>query len=277
MSVEKYNYIVASDLDGTLLSKGDKISPENEKAIAEMKKRGICFVPNSGRTIHEMPEILLKNPDIRYYIGGDGAVIFDKQTNKIISLAMTKEEYKPIYGILSDYETVDTVRHGGRSYTDRAKASRGTCEAHRLSPAYIAFIDHYVEKVEDLQGFVSGLDHVEMVCSFFKNDRDMLECKARVEALGDYVVASSEPANIEIFHKRAGKGNALLTLADSLGVPRESTVAVGDGINDMDMIKKAGLSLAMSNACDELKEAAHRTICHYNDHSAKYILENIIK
>ena len=45
----------------------------------------------------------------------------------------------------------------------------------------------------------------------------------------------------------------------------------------MDMIEKAGISLAMENATDELKAAADRTICQCKEHSAKYILENIIE
>ena len=51
------NYkIVASDLDGTLLNKAGKISPENLAAIGEMAERGIWFVPASGRGLSEMPE-----------------------------------------------------------------------------------------------------------------------------------------------------------------------------------------------------------------------------
>ena len=92
--------------------------------------------------------------------------------------------------------------------------------------------------------------------------------------MGKFVVAASEPTNIEIYNKNAGKGTAMLRLADMLGVPRENTIAVGDSKNDMDMIKKAGLSLAVSNACDELKAAAHQTICPYTHHSADYILSH---
>ena len=44
---------------------------------------------------------------------------------------------------------------------------------------------------------------------------------------------------------------------------------------DMDMIEKAGLSLAMSNATEVLKSAADRTICSYQEHSAAYILLKI--
>ena len=50
-----------------------------------------------------------------------------------------------------------------------------------------------------------------------------------------------------------------------------------EGHDDMDMIEKAGISLAMANAVPELIAAADRTICYCEEHSAKYILENIIK
>ncbi len=272
----KYRYIVSSDLDGTLLDKGEKLSPENAAAIAEMGKRGICFVPNSGRTFSEMPEVVLNNPDIRYYIGGDGSAIWDKETGELFELAMSKDEAKPVLDILFSYDTVDTVRYKGRSYADAEKYGVENYDAHRLSRSYTEFIGYYVDKVDDFQNFVRGLDSIEMICSYFLSDKELNECRERVEALGDYKVASSEPTNIEIFHKRAGKGNGMLALADRLSVPRENTVAVGDSINDLDMLEKAGISLAMGNGMDEVKAVSHRTICRCEEHSAKYILENII-
>lgn len=272
----KYKYIVSSDLDGTLLARGEKISPENASAIAEMKELGICFAPNSGRTIGEMPEAVLKNPDIRYYIGADGAAIWDKETDELFELAMSAEEARPVLDILWSYDTVDTVRNRGRSYADTQKCSAEIFNAHRLSPSYLAFIEYYVNKVDNFKEFVRGLDGIEMICSYFLSDEDINECRERIEALGDYKVASSEPKNIEIFHKRAGKGNGLLALADMLGVPRENTVAVGDSKNDLDMLEKAGVSLAMGNGTEEVMAAAHRTICRCEEHSARYILENVI-
>lgn len=276
MKDTKYTYIVSSDLDGTLLTDGDKISPENGAAIAEMRERGICFVPNSGRTFSEMPVSVLNNPDIRYYIGADGSAIWDKETDELFELAMSRAEAKPVLDILFSYDTVDTVRYKGRSYADAEKCGVENYDAHRLSRSYTKFIGYYVDKVDDFQNFVRGLDSIEMICSYFLSDRELNECRERIEALGDYKVAASEPTNIEIFHKRAGKGNGMLALADMLGVPRENTVAVGDSINDLDMLEKAGISLAMGNGMDEVKAVAHRTICRCDEFSAKYILENVI-
>ena len=276
MSDVKYKYIIASDLDGTLLASGERISPENAEAIAEMKKRGICFVPNSGRALTEMPKAVLENPDIRYYIGSDGGVIWDKETGEKTEVCMSREEFGRLYDIISEYDTVDTVRYGGRSYADKNNSADEDFKRCGLDKDYGDFIVYYSELVDNYDEFVRSLPGVEMICTFFGNDRDRLECRQRIEALGIFKVASSAPANIEVFHKKAGKGNTLLALADKLGVPRENTIAVGDGFNDMDMIEKAGIGLAMDNACPELKEKADRVICRFEEHSARYILDNVI-
>lgn len=54
----------------------------------------------------------------------------------------------------------------------------------------------------------------------------------------------------------ANKGQALLDLADRLGVPHEETIAFGDGLNDITMIRAAGIGIAMENAEPAVKAAA---------------------
>ena len=115
-----------------------------------------------------------------------------------------------------------------------------------------------------------------MFCVFFENYADLLECKAFFEGQPDLLVAQSNKYNLEIISKNAGKGNALMVLADLLGIDRAVTIAVGDSTNDMTMVRQAGLGLAMENAVDELKAAADQVICDNEHHSAKYILEHFI-
>lgn len=274
--MEKYTYVLASDLDGTLLSRGDTVSAENERAIHELTERGVCFAICSGRTISEMPRAVLDNPDIRYYIGADGAVIWDKLTGERTEFCMEREKLLPVFDLLDEYGALPSVRNNGIAYVDVNKNTKENFEKCRLSKLYGEFIEYYSKMIPDFDSFVRTLDNVEMICAFFPDDKGLVECRSRIEALGDFSIASSEPTNIEIFHKTAGKGSALLALADKLGVPRERTVAVGDSKNDMDMIKKAGLSLAMGNATDDLKAVADRTICRCEEHSIKYIAENIL-
>ena len=74
----------------------------------------------------------------------------------------------------------------------------------------------------------------------------------------------------------AGKGNALLLLAELLGVDRNATIAVGDSTNDCTMVETAGLGLAMDNAVPKLKAVADAVVCNNRDHVVKYILEHYI-
>lgn len=69
-------------------------------------------------------------------------------------------------------------------------------------------------------------------------------------------VASSFPNNFEFMPEGISKGSSMLVLADMLGIAREEIMAVGDGENDMEMIRMAGLGVAMGNANDEVRSAA---------------------
>ena len=59
--------------------------------------------------------------------------------------------------------------------------------------------------------------------------------------------------NVEINHETAHKGAALSGLASHLGLDRSQVMAFGDGLNDISMIREAGIGVAMENAVDEVK------------------------
>jgi len=71
---------------------------------------------------------------------------------------------------------------------------------------------------------------------------------------------------IDIMHQDASKGSALLQFANSLGVKRERIMAIGNYFNDLEMIKLAGLGIAMDNSPREVKEAADGVTASNNEH-----------
>ncbi|MBI3963248.1 MAG: HAD-IIB family hydrolase, partial [Deinococcus sp.] len=68
----------------------------------------------------------------------------------------------------------------------------------------------------------------------------------------------SSPGFLELWADGADKGRALAYLADYLGVPQARTVAIGDGLNDLEMIQWAGLGIAMGNSAPALLACATR-------------------
>lgn len=80
----------------------------------------------------------------------------------------------------------------------------------------------------------------------------------------------------EIGHPDGSKGKALQRLADSLGVSREEVVAVGDSPNDVDMIRWAGLGVAMGNAPDSVKASADSVTLPASRHGLAVLLETLL-
>ncbi len=268
--------IVASDLDGTLFNRKGEISKENYDAIKTMYEMGIHFVPTSGRSYGEMPKVLKENPYIRYYIGSDGATIYDKKTDTTYSTTLPKEQAHKILDKIYSYSINMMVHANNCSYVDADTHTADSYREHNCSENWIKFIFETNEAVPHFKKFTYDTD-IEMFCIFFKNYDELLDCKEYFSNNPELLTAQSHKYNFEIFSKNSGKGNAILKLANILGIDKNDTIAVGDSTNDFTMIEKAGLGLAMQNAVDELKAIADTVICSNEQHSAKYILENYLK
>ncbi len=271
------NYrLVVSDLDGTLLDRNMRVSPENQKAIAEMNQRGIFFVPSSGRTLEEMFPDVREQEAIRYIIHSDGAVIYDKKTKIRYTACMDREQMKGVMDILDDYPNTFTMRAGGKVWMSEEETDPNFLASFHVNHGFSTLFAQTANLVPDFLAFCRAQEEVEQLCIFFREREDLRAAKARLEAMGMQVV-SSDPDNIEVISPLAGKGTALLRLAEMLGISREDVIGMGDGVNDISMLQTAGLGLAMANAREEVKEIADRVICKHTEHGAAYVLEHYLQ
>ena len=273
--MQKYKLVV-SDLDGTLLNREMQVSPENRRAIAKMDELGVAFAISSGRTYAELPEAVRDLEELRYLIYSDGSVIHDKKTGVRECAGIDRETVKKILTLLEGYATSPSVRHNGNAYVRAEECSREAMASYRVNEYFYSLYERTSTPVERYFEFCSELDNVELFCVFFRHDDEMAECRAKLEEMGLQVV-SSDPANLEIISAQAGKGRALLRLADKLGLDVASTIAVGDSLNDTSMLRAAGRGLVMSNASEEIKRVGDEVICSNEEHCAAYILEHFIK
>ncbi len=269
--------ILSTDLDGTLFAGGTYISEENRNAIDALTDRGVLFVPNSGRSLAEIPQELINHPRVRYIIHSDGATVFDKKTGERILLCMPREVSHRVLALLRPYKTSLSVRQGGKCYLDAERHNEADYSAHGIDVGWQKFFHRYGTPVQDFERFCKATDEIEMICAFFPDEGERQAAIAALRAYSEVQFAYTAPNNIEIFWKNAGKGNALLALAKACDIDPAATIAVGDSTNDSDMIKKAGLGLAMENACPELKEIADAVICNNREHAMAYILAHYIK
>ena len=103
----------------------------------------------------------------------------------------------------------------------------------------------------------------------------MLEVEAflrpRVEGLARIVF--SEDTYLEILPLEVSKGAALKLLLERIGVPREQVVALGDAMNDLEMLHYAGAGVAVSNADPALRAAADFVVCSNEEDAVRACLE----
>lgn len=269
--------MVVSDLDGTLLDNQKQISRKNRDAIAKLEEKGVLFVPASGRAWGEMPAQLREDSHIRYYITSDGTQIYDKQAGEVVwEKKISAETTKWLLDELYKHEVCLMIHDDMRSYADKAMDNDEIYARLHMSRAWTDLIRAQNVLVEKYKEFAYGLDGFQMVCAFFTDPAALQTCKELFANHPELVVVQSDPNNLEIICRQAGKGKAMRALAEHLGFPYKQTIAVGDSTNDAEMIKLAGLGLAMKNAVPELKEMADFTICDNENHAIDYILEHYI-
>lgn len=274
--MNKYR-LIASDLDGTFLNSEMKVTPENNAAIAALQERGILFVPASGRSFYEMEKSMQENPLLRYYINSDGAVVYDKETGERDTACMDRALCNRIFDVLEEYVGFVVMHYDGNAYYDADKMNPEGLALHRITPYYGALLAQQDVAQPQFEAFFRSREEIEQIFVFFHSDEEMAECRGRLEAFPELQVVSSESGTFEVVSALAGKGNGLKRLAKRLGIPMEQTVAVGDSANDLSMLREAGLSLAVSNGWEQVKNQADRVICSNDEHIVAYILEYICK
>ncbi len=269
--------ILFSDLDGTFLRHDMTASDADWDTVHTMAAEGIPFVPCTGRVYSEIPEELRNDPAIRYYISANGAVTYDKVTDTRTICGLNNRLLHQVIDTAEAFDALYFVRHGGHTHSDANRhadeeyTSRGVRDYDRV------FLQERAVRVEDYPAFIRDLEDTEMVIVFLPNEEATAACKAALEAGGEIHAANSYGTLLEVFHAKAGKGNALLKLAETLGIERCETVAVGDTGNDISSITAAGLGLAVGNATDPLKAAADAVIVPNDASPITYIYETYFK
>lgn len=271
------NYkLISSDLDGTLLDDDMHVSEENRLAVRRYVDMGGVFVPNSGRSFYEMSEEVRELDGVRFVICSDGAAIYDNQTGERIGICMNREECALLFSVLGEYDHFPSVHYDGNAYCDAEKFDAASMTHYNVTPYFYEHFKKTAKVVPNLAARCDSMEEVEMLCAFFHTQADKNECCRRLTALG-FTVADTASFNIEVFSERAGKGNAMLRLAERLGIRREETLAMGDSLNDMSMILAAGLGVAMENASKQVKEAASAVACRNTEHIVPYLLKHYIR
>ena len=249
--------VIALDLDGTLLNSGKALTPENAAALYDAAAAGIEIVPTTGRFFRGMPEAVRALPFLHYAITVNGAQVYDIRRDAGIAAAeIPMEQAIEIMSYLDGLPVIyDCFMDNWGWMTRRLQEAAADFVP---DPHYQKMVRELRSPVPELKRFLRETGHDVQKVQLFTRDLPLRERLLRdLEGMfGEIAVSTSMPNNIEINNIHANKGEALEKLAAHLGLELSRTMAVGDGLNDLSMIRRAGLGVAMANACPEVLRAA---------------------
>lgn len=249
--------LIVLDLDGTLLNSEKKISPANYAALEQAAAKGIYIVPCTGRFYAGMPEEVRRLPFVRYAITINGADIFDVKENRTLRSALiSPEKADEVFSVLDTLPVIYDCFQDGWGWMDRRFYDMADQYAMGdVRPEWIRQlrtpVDNFRQTIADRN---KGVQKIQM---FFKD----MDLRARMlpalqQRFPELVVTTSLVNNIEINSGDAHKGGALLALCRQLGIDPAATMAFGDGLNDVTMLRTAAVGVAMANAEQPAKDAA---------------------
>ena len=256
-----------SDLDGTLLNSNKEISGENLRALYRLAEAGIEFVPASGRAYGGMPEQLRKLPFINWAVEVNGARVYDIKSGVLRRhAAIELPRALEMYDYLLSFGTYTDCFIDGQAWSQESYYVR--IPEYAPGQALRQLYSGTRRTVPDLRAYIAGEGRaVEKFQMLFKTSAERKAAAEEIERrFPDIAVTNAIDTNLEMNARDATKGDALIWLCGELGIDISRAMAIGDGKNDLSMLKAAGFAVAMGNAFEELKESAD-FITADNDHS----------
>lgn len=270
----KYKCVV-SDLDRTILRRNGTISSKTEEVLNKLVDDHVFFIPASGRAITSFPECIRKIKGVRYAITSNGAAIYDLSDNHpVYRLKLRKEAPEQILNLITDEDIFFECFVDGKGFTGE------TYYQHPMNFGETEDISEYVRTtrtpVPDIKQFIlehaTEIDSISIVGPVSKKRRIMDALQQNIKHI--YVTAGA-PRLIEISDAASGKQNGLRETANYLGIRMEEIIAFGDGDNDSEMLREAGLGVAVGNATQMCRDAADLVIGDYETDSVACFLEQM--
>jgi len=246
-------YLIALDLDGTLLYDFDSLSDELASFMKRVQAQGhmICIATGrpyrSSRFVYE--KFGLKTPIINYN-GGLITHPLDPQFQGV-NITVPKEAIIDIFE-----NNIEHIRNAFSEVKDNIYLFEEEAAIEPLlhkTPDSMLFLGHLKDTLkQDPNGFIIiGKQGHGKAIEKYVNEHYAGEVLSRIWDLkGEF------DSIVEIFTPHSNKGKGLKYVAEALGVSQENTIAIGDGHNDIEMLEYAGLGVAVKNAHPDLLKVA---------------------
>ncbi len=242
------------DMDGTLLNSKGVVSEENIKALDYLKEKGVKTVIATGRPLELLKKYTIELEVDEYVISCNGSVIAHPFNGNVIHENVIDKDV-----VISIVEMCEENGYGYLLYTKDAVVSKDNERLRLFKRMGKDFPKEHLANIietEDSNYIKNNYSPNKILIT----EKDPIKYEELKEKLSEYEgieFSQSWRGALDVSPVGDNKGNAVKKLSEYFGILQEEIITFGDNLNDLSMIKFAGMGVAMSNGEDELKEVAN--------------------
>lgn len=259
--------LVVSDVDGTLVDKEKRLTPATVAAVKRLRATGVTFALISARPMSGIRP-LLDELELDDAAGAfNGGFVFRRDGTVLSRATIDAEVARGVVALAQGLPLATWV------FADDIWYATEPDGPHTASERRASFQEPTVP--DALDPLLARADKI----TFVSDDEVLLrglyeKCHA---AFGERAtIAQSQTYYLDVTALPANKGDGIAALADAAGVPLTHTAAIGDQANDLPMLARAGLTIAMGNAPDRVKGAAQHVTSANDADGVAHAIETII-
>jgi Cof subfamily protein (haloacid dehalogenase superfamily) len=259
---------VLADVDGTLVTSAKVVTTRAIEAIEQLHQRGVLFAITSGRPPRGM-RMLVHPLEMRGPMAAfNGGVIVRPDMTIVDQRAVPADVAPAVVDAIRAHGLYAWIYRGTDWYVTDPGAPHAAREAStvQFQPTVVPSYDGLLDQVVKIVGVSDDYDRVA-------------RCEAAVrQQFGTHVSASrSQPYYLDVTHPEANKGVVVERLSRHYQIPLAQIATLGDGVNDVLMFQRSGVSIAMGNASPEVQsQATYVTASNEDEGFAKAVEEFVL-
>ena len=261
--------LIASDLDGTIIDKNNNICQDNLKAIEKINSKKIPFVVCTGKT-YSVFKCLCSTFSASYGIFGNGTSIINLKTGEKIyenllnpstvekCIEFAKENHLHVHIYTNNYIITEELLYLDlRNYKLQKNHIYNNELKFKIVPDLLKYIKNKILHVSNV--VISGTSPLDDIRNDILSNLDVEVLN--IKKYGKYKdnIINKEYEYLDIIPKNVNKDTALSFLSNYLNINKSEILAIGDNLNDLNLVKNAGIGVAVNNAYIELKNIAKYT------------------
>lgn len=261
--------LIALDVDGTLLNSKLEMSERMEKALRAVKAQGVTIVLATGKTRNAVQALVKKLELTAPGIFLQGLITYDAEGKVIHQQTLDPKLARRVITFVEERGFSLLAYSGARILVkaNNKEVEEGITKYHEMPPEVVGPLQNLLD--------TTPLNKMMAVGEARAITALRWQLNAMIGGAGKLVQAGI-PTMLEILPPGGSKGAALKGLCKHLNISADEVLAIGDGENDIEMIKFARIGVAMGNSAQMVKDAADHVVGTNDEDGAADAIERFV-